>query len=352
MNIEADFYTVDPTDAPHEMKEIQTLLAANNLELDGQVELFVVYRREGHVVACAGLDHYTIKCVAIAQHFRGESISLRLGSAVVKLAAERGQFHLFLYSPPHNLPFFRGWGFYPLVEVPRLVILMENSPVAIQRYCDGLRERRRPGRRIGAIVLNANPFTLGHRYLVEQAAHACDWLHVFVVGEDASLLSYDDRLAVVAAGVTHIDKLTLHPGSDYIISRATFPGYFLKEKPLIDSSWAAIDVLLFREYIAPALRITHRYVGTELFDPVTRCYNAEMKHWLQHAASAAPPIAVVEIPRASVDGTPISASQVRRLLARRDFATIKELVPATTLEFLERKVSAGNNVSEMEGQER
>jgi [citrate (pro-3S)-lyase] ligase len=331
MSIEADFYTVDPT--------------------DGKVELFVVYRQEGHVVACAGLDHYTIKCVAIAQHFRGESLSLQLGSEVVKLAAERGQFHLFLYSPPHNLPFFRGWGFYPLVEVPRLVILMENSPVAIQRYCDGLRERRRPGRKIGAIVLNANPFTLGHLYLVEQAANACDWLHVFVVGEDASLLSYDDRFAVVAAGVMHIDKLTLHPGSEYIISRATFPSYFLKEKPLIDSSWAAIDVLLFREYIAPALAITHRYVGTEPFDPVTSSYNAEMKHWLQDAPSAAPPIAVVEVPRASVDGTPISASEVRRLLARRDFATIKELVPATTFEFLERKGPARNDVSEMEVQE-
>ena len=237
-------------------------------------------------------------------------------------------------------------GFYPLVEVPELVVLMENSPVAIEKYCDRLRGQRRPGQKIGGIVLNANPFTLGHRYLVEQAAAACDWLHVFVVREDASLFSYADRLALVAAGVKHIGNMTLHPGSDYIISRATFPGYFLKEKTTIDRSWAAIDLLLFREYIAPALLINHRYVGTEPFDAVTNDYNADMKHWLQQAPSAAPAITVIEIPRKSIHGKAISASDVRRLLAQRDFSKIKELVPATTLQFLESKFPAVMHVTQ------
>ncbi|EFA28598.1 ABC transporter, ATP-binding protein, partial [Haemophilus influenzae HK1212] len=38
----------------------------------------------------------------------------------------------------------------------------------------------------GSIVMNANPFTLGHRYLIEQALQQCDHLHLFIVGEDAS----------------------------------------------------------------------------------------------------------------------------------------------------------------------
>ena len=331
------FYVVQPKDAPAEMEEVRKLLAANDLELDDQIEVFVVCRRQGRLVACAGLDHYTIKCVAVAEDVRGESVSLDLGSEVIDLAAARGQFHLFLYSAPHNLQFFRGWGFYPLVEVPRRVVLMENSPVALERYCDSLHARRRPGRKVGGIVLNANPFTLGHRYLVEQAARECDWLHVFVVREDASMFSYADRYALVAAGVKDLDNLTLYPGSDYIISRATFPRYFLKEKMIIDQSWAAIDLLLFREYIAPALGITHRYVGTEPFDPLTSSYNAEMKQWLDHAAFAARPVTVVEVPRATVGDVPISATEVRRLLAQRDFSRIAALVPATTLEFLESK---------------
>ena len=330
------FYTLRPKDAPPELEEVRTLLATNNLSLDEQVEVFVVCRQQGRVVACAGLDHTAIKCVAVAADLRGEALSLQLGSQIVKLAAERGQFHLFLYSAPHNRAFFRGWGFYPLVEVPQLVVLMENSPVAIQRYCDGLRKLRVPGRKIGSIVMNANPFTLGHRYLVEQAAAACDWLHVFVVRENASMFSYDDRFALVAAGLGHIGNVTLHPGSDYIISRATFPGYFLKETKVIDHSWAAIDLLLFRDYIAPALGITHRYVGTEPFDVVTNSYNEDMRQWLEQPEAAAAPITVVELPRATATGIPISATEVRKLLARRDFTTIKELVPATTLEFLEK----------------
>jgi len=344
------FYTVQPKDAPPELEEIKKLLAASDLDLDAQIEVFVVCRRQGRLVACAGLDHSTIKCVAVAEDARGESLSLRLGGEVISLAAARGQFHLFLYSAPRNLPFFRGWGFYPLVEVPERVVLMENSPVAIEKYCDSLRVQRRPGTRVGGIVLNANPFTLGHRHLVEQAARACDWLHVFVVKEDAGSFSYADRFALVAAGVQGIDNLTLHPGSDYIISRATFPAYFLKDHALVERSWAAIDLLLFREYIAPALGITHRYVGTEPFDPVTNSYNAQMKHWLQDAASAAPSIGVVEIPRACVAGVPISATEVRRLLAQHDFGRIAALVPATTLQFLEKRFPAALSTTSIGGQ--
>src|SRR5271165_1109711 len=137
--------------------------------------------------------------------------------------------------------------------------------------------------------------------LVETAAAECDWLHVFVVREDASAFSYADRFSLVSEGVKDITRLTLHEGSDYIISRATFPRYFLKEKETIDRSWAAIDLLLFREYIAPALGITHRYVGTEPLDTVTNNYNADMKYWLETAPSPANRIAVVQVPRVSIN---------------------------------------------------
>ena len=201
---EFEFYTVRPEDSPRDIQDVKNLLAANRLELDSQVEVFVLCRAHGHLIACAGLDHNVIKCVAVDQDFRGESLSLRLGTEIVRQAAVRSRFHLFLYSAPHNEELFRGWGFYPLVTIPNAVVLMENSPIAIQRYCDTLRTQRRPGKRIGGLVLNANPFTLGHRYLVERAAAECDWLHVFVVREDASQFSYADRFALVAEGVKRI----------------------------------------------------------------------------------------------------------------------------------------------------
>ena len=178
-----EFFALLPQQSPQEVEEAKALLAASQLEFDSQIEVMALCRAEGRVVACAGLDHNVIKCVAVAQDFRGESLSLRLGSEIVALAAERGHFHLFLYSPPHNRDLFRGWGFYPLVEVPGLVLLMENSPIAITTYCNLLRRQKKPGNRIGCCVLNANPFTLGHRFLVERAASDCDWVHVFVVGK-------------------------------------------------------------------------------------------------------------------------------------------------------------------------
>lgn len=334
---EFEFSIVYPKDSPNEMAQVKAMLAFSQLEVDSHIEVFVTCREHGHLVACAGLDHNIIKCVAVAQHLRGDSLSLRLGTEIVRLATERGYFHLFLYSAPHNVPFFRGWGFYPLAEVPHLIALMENSPVALKRYCDTLCLQRKPGKTIGSIIMNANPFTLGHRYLVESAAQQCDWLHLFVVKEDASYFSYRDRFALVAEGSKDLRNVTLHEGSDYIISRATFPGYFLKDKESVDISWAAIDLLLFRGYIAPALGITYRFVGTEPFDPVTNKYNAEMKYWLHDASYAAAPITVVEAPRATVAGVPISASEVRRRLAQQEFEKLGELVPPTTFHYLETK---------------
>ncbi|HUO09402.1 MAG TPA: [citrate (pro-3S)-lyase] ligase [Phycisphaerae bacterium] len=340
-----EFRTVYPSDSSPEMEEVRNLLSDNQLELETRVEVFVVCEAEGRIIACAGLDHNTIKCVAVADEWRGVSLSLQLGTEVIKLAAQRGQFHLFLYSRPHNLPFFRGWGFYPLVQVPQLVVLMDNSPTALRQYCAKLRSQHQQGKTIGGVVLNANPFTRGHQYLVEKAAGECEWLHVFVVKEEASLFSYADRFALVQEGVAPIGNLTLHPGSDYIISRATFPGYFLKEQATIDHGWAGIDLLLFREYIAPALGITHRFVGAEPFDPVTNQYNRDMKTWLEQSSSPAPPIAVVEVPRVTASGAPISATEVRRLLAQGDYSRIEQLVPATTMQFLETKYPLGMSIS-------
>ncbi len=153
------------------------------------------------------------------------------------------------------------------------------------------------GNRIGSIVMNANPFTLGHRYLIEQALQQCDHLHLFIVGEDASQFSYTERFEMIKQGIFDLSNITLHSGSDYIISRATFPNYFLKDQLITDESYFEIDLKLFRLHIAQALGITHRFVGTELNCPVTAEYNRQMHYWLMDAEMNAPKINVIEIPR-------------------------------------------------------
>ena len=80
------------------------------------------------------------------QNLRGESLGLKLLTEVVHLAHERGHSHLFLYTKPENVEFFRSCGFYLLAEVPGYVALMENTPIGIRTYCDRLTRQRRDGK--------------------------------------------------------------------------------------------------------------------------------------------------------------------------------------------------------------
>jgi [citrate (pro-3S)-lyase] ligase len=334
MNEELNIESLNPREDKRGAAEVKRLLHASGLEAEADIQVFVVARDRRRIVGCAGLADGVVKCVAIANERRGSSLAVKLMDEVQRLAMNRGQSHLFLYTKPDRAPLFEGCGFHKIVEVPDHACLMENSPEGIQDYCESLKAFRQQGKRIGCVVLNANPFTLGHLYLVRRALRECDWLHVFVVAEDASTIPYADRLYMVRAGLAGMDRLTVHGGSRYLVSKATFPSYFIKETREVETCSTAIDLLIFRRYIGPALGVTHRFIGNEPFCRVTRRYNEDMFEWLERASVEGAPIHVVEIPRLEVDGRAVSASEVRRLLAKGDFAAMTALVPVTTLSHL------------------
>ena len=334
MNEELNIETLNPREDKRGAAEVNRLLRASGLEMEADIQVFVVARDRKKIVGCAGLADGVVKCVAIAKERRGSSLAVKLMDEVQRLAMKRGQSHLFLYTKPDRAPLFEGCGFHQIVEVPGHACLMENTPVGIRDYCESLRAFRQQGQRIGCVVLNANPFTLGHLDLVRRALRECDWLHVFVVAEDASTIRYADRLDMVRAGLAGMDRLTVHGGSRYLISKATFPSYFLKDSREVETCGTAIDLLIFRSYIAPALGITHRFIGNEPFCRVTRKYNEDMFKWLESESVEGAPIHVVEIPRLEVDGRAVSASEVRQLLAKGDFAAMTALTPVTTLSHL------------------
>ncbi|WES69336.1 [citrate (pro-3S)-lyase] ligase [Superficieibacter sp. HKU1] len=324
-----DFRLAFVSQHPERLRQIRLLLADSGLGLDSDISLFVEAWSGSRLVGCAGLAANVIKCVAVDETQRGENLSARLLAEVENAALTRGHFHLFLCTRPCNKERFARSGFWPVAQSGNNAVLMENTPQGITRYCRLLQKQRQPGERIGAIVMNANPFTLGHRYLVEQAAQRCDWLHLFVVQEDASFFPFADRLRMVCAGVAHLPNVTVHEGSQYIISRATFPAYFLKESGKVQQAWSEIDALIFHDRIAPALGITHRFVGSEPFCDVTRQYNQTLHTLLSDR------IEVVELPRIKAAGNPISASEVRRLLKTERFSRIQEIVPQSTFAHLE-----------------
>ena len=183
--------------------------------------------------------------------------------------------------------------------------------------------------KIGAIVMNCNPFTLGHRYLIEYAASRAERLYIFAVEEDKSFFPFADRIDLIRKGVADLKNVTVLPSGKFIISSLTFKEYFGKAELQDRKIDASLDVQIFGQYIAPALGINVRFAGEEPFDKVTLQYNEQMKTILPSFG-----IEFVEVPRKEEGGAAISASRVRALLKEKKFEEIRPLVPKTTYEYL------------------
>lgn len=186
---------------------------------------------------------------------------------------------------------------------------------------------------VGSIVMNCNPFTLGHRYLIEYAASRVERLYIFVVEEDKSIFPFADRIELVKKGTADLKNVTVLPSGKFIISQLTFSGYFNKAELQDSTVDPSMDVELFGKEIAPSLGITIRFAGEEQLDNVTRQYNETMARILPHYG-----VDFQVIPRKETDGEVISASRVRKLLGEKNFTAIKKMVPETTFNYLFEKV--------------
>lgn len=310
-------------------EKLKAFLAAYDLHYDEQIEATVnLMDEDGNIAATCSLHDNVLKCVAVSKDYQGHGLSVRVVTQVCNLAVERGKTHLFLFTKPDNKQMFLDMGFYPILET-KDVLLAENRKNGIKNYVAQL--ERRDGDSIGAIVVNCNPFTNGHRYLIETAARQCDVLHLFVLSEDKSEFPADVRYELVRQGVADLPNILLHKTSDYLISSAVFPTYFIKEQSKAEDANCALDIRIFCEYFAKGLGVTKRFVGTEPSCVVTNAYNAKMKELLPQYG-----IELIEIERKQLDGMPISASSVRRLLHEGDMQAVKKLVPPTTFAYLQQ----------------
>lgn len=316
------------------LQKVKAFLERMDLDYSPDVELFVIAQVDDEIVACGGIAGRVLKNIAIDESMQGEGVALSLMSELLNVAYSDGRDELFLFTKPMYEGIFESCGFKIIDQAASKVVLMENR-YNIEDYKRRLHKLRHSGEVVGSIVMNCNPFTLGHRYLVEEACERSFWVHVFVVKEDASCFSFKDRYRLISEGLADIDNLTIHEGSDYIISKATFPTYFIKDKKQIDSLYTELDLNIFRNHIAPELGITHRFVGEEPLCVVTHEYNEQMKKILC-APSDSPPIEVVELERIAYKGEPISASRVRRLMQSGDKEEIRHLVPPTTFALIEK----------------
>lgn len=202
----------------------------------------------------------------------------------------------------------------------------------LKAYLRQIKELDRGTKLNGAIVMNCNPFTLGHRYLIENASRTVDTLYIFVVEENRSFFSFEDRIELVKKGCADLGNVVVLPSGKFIISASTFPGYFNKDYDNTIKVDTSEDVSIFGRYIAKELNISKRFVGEEPLDPVTNQYNLSMKKILPLFG-----IELIEIPRKELGSKVISASRVREYLKNKDFDAIKAIVPASTYEYLKER---------------
>lgn len=308
------------------LKKLEAFLHACGLDYDAGIDFTCTLEEDGEIIATASLDGATLKCIAVSPMHQGEDLTARLITELRREAFARGYDHLMLFTKPGNQMMFRSFGFYPVMRTADC-LLMESRRDGLEAYLKGL--ERPDGERIGAIVANCNPFTLGHRYLIEQAAQQCDQLHLFILSERKSAFSPEARMEMAKAGCADLENVHIHPTGPYMVSSATFPSYFIKDKAQANGIYCDLDIRIFAEKIAPALGVTHRFVGTEPNCPVTRLYNEQMKLRLPEYG-----ITLVEIPRKEEDGRAISASHVRALMEENKLAQIRPLVPETTFGYL------------------
>lgn len=320
-------------------RRVEAFLAANGLRLAPLDRYVVVTRDEdgNEILAGGGLDGNVIKCVAVSESARSEGLMNILVSRLIAIAREEGRDSVKAFTKPENEGIFKSLGFGLLASAPK-AILMENGRGGLPEYKKYLESLARPGRN-GAIVMNANPFTKGHRYLVEQAASQVDNLYVIVVKEDRSRFPYVERKAMIEAGCAGLDNVVVCEGSDYAISAATFPTYFLKKLDDATDTQIALDLDLFVNHIAQPLGVTVRFAGSEPEDALTRRYNELMAEILPGTSVAVVrqawrPIDFVEIPRLEQKGKPLSATALRLALDEGGFKEAMEYIPESSIPYL------------------
>ena len=308
-------------------------LAKANLDAqDDALQTVLVWDGE-MLIATGSRTGNLLKYIAVDPAHQGEGLLAKVLTALRQEAFREGHSQLFLYTKPRNELLFADLMFYPVAQTGD-VLLMEDRRDGIGQFIRQLPAETHSGK-VGAAVMNCDPFTLGHQYLVETASKACDHLYIFVLSEERGHFSASDRLEMVRRGTAHLNNVTVLPTGPYLISSATFPSYFLKDRDQADRIHCQLDVEIFARHFAPAFSITTRFVGTEPLSPLTQQYNEILKSQLPSRG-----IGVEEIPRLTQGNVPVSASAVRAALKAGDLLTVKNLVPQTTFAYLEDKLFA------------
>lgn len=305
---------------------IHNFVSSEMARIDETIALF----EDQQMLATGSLAGNILKYIAVQNEGSGSEFNTIL-SQLTNIAARKGVFHLFVFTKVQYAKAFQFVGFKELTQSSEAAVLEKGNDL-INDYLAGLpRVADQKKKQIAGIVMNANPFTKGHRYLIEKAASENDQVYVFVVSTDASLFNSQERLLLVQQGTADLKNVFVLSGGDYMVSYVTFPAYFLPSDQQVIAYQTTLDALIFRNRIAPALNIKRRYLGEEPFSKTTAIYNQVLKKTLP------PAVSVTIIPRAKTHfDRIITATEVRQLIAEDHLAPLTQFLPPTTLAYVEK----------------
>jgi [citrate (pro-3S)-lyase] ligase len=316
-------------DSESETLEVADFLARFGLGFEERPDYAVVLRLAGKMAGTGSFKGEVLRNLAVRDDLRGLGLTKTLVTALMREQTRRGIVHFFVFTKPGNAHMFSELGFKEIAGAPRLASLLETGIGSLGQWCRETAEAVSglPSPR-AALVMNCNPYTLGHEALIEKASRENEAVLVLVVREDLSFFPFADRFRLVEEGAEKFQNVRVLPSGRYIISQATFPTYFLKEEDRAEAR-SALDLGLFAEKIAPALAISRRYAGEEPLCPLTRKYNEAMLKIL-------PPkgVEVVVTPRVTAGEKIISATYVREAFQKRDWAALADLAPKNTIDYL------------------
>ena len=306
--------------------QMDELLRQEGIRRDKNLDYSCGVFDDGELIAAGSSFHNTLRCLAVSSARRGEGLMNQVVSHLLERQVEQGNLHVFLYTKVKNDRIFRDLGFYEIARVDGELVFMENRRDGFARYLRALAKTKREGRS-AAVVMNANPFTLGHRCLVETAARENDWVHLFLLSEEAGPIPFAVRKRLVKEGVADLENVILHDSGPYIISSATFPSYFLRDEDAAILAHAKLDLAVFAK-ISQTLGLSSRYVGEEKSSHVTALYNETMAALLPRMG-----LEFHEIPRLAVDGETVSASTVRQAIHDGELEKYRHLLPESTYRY-------------------
>ena len=314
-------------------KMILKLLNAEGIKKDRNLDYTcAAYDSDYNIIGTGSCFGNTLRCLAVSNEHRGEGLTNKIVSHLIEYQFARGNFHLFIYTKFSTYHLFKDLGFYEIVRIKDQIVFMENKKTGFNDYLNNLAKTKinyNNAKKIAAIVMNANPFTLGHLYLIEKASKENDILHLFIVSEDKSIVPFNIRKKLIKEGTAHLSNIIYHDTGPYIISSSTFPSYFQKDEKDVIESHANLDIEIFVK-IAKVLDISARYVGEEPTSLVTGIYNQLMEKKLPENG-----INCVVIKRKEILGGNgvISASEVRKKIKEGKINDIKNMVPDCTYKF-------------------